>query len=295
MIRSMTGFGQAETIVDGVRLTAEVKSVNHRYAETVFRMPREWAAFEDKLRRIVQKRVRRGRAEVYISAESPGGPDTAKVAVDWALADAYLTAAGQLKERYGLGGEITLAELMALPGVLVSERRLPADGKWEEALARCLDEALDRLDQMRLNEGRHLFEDLNRRIETLKRLHSMAEAAAPEAAVQYRARLRQKIGELVAGRDPAMDETRLAMEVALMAERSDIAEELTRFASHIRQFAELLDAGEPIGRRLDFLIQEMSREANTIGAKAAHADLTAFAVEAKAELEKMREQVQNIE
>lgn len=301
MIRSMTGFGQAETIVDGVRLSTEVKSVNHRYAETVFRIPREWGVYEDKLRRLVQQRIKRGRVEVFIAADyaadlpAGGGAANANVAVNWALADAYLAAARQLKARYGLSGELTLAQLLTLPEVVMSDRRLPADERWEEALLQCLDEALSRLDEMRLNEGRHLLRDLRERLETLRRLLSRAEAAAPEAAAQYRVKLQQKMEELLAERASEMDDTRLLMEVAIMAERTDIAEELTRFASHIKQFAELLEAAEPIGRRLDFLIQEMNREANTIGSKAGHGDLVAFAVDAKAELEKMREQVQNIE
>lgn len=295
MIRSMTGFGQAEASVGGARLTAEVKSVNHRYAETIFRMPREWSIFEDKLRRVVQRHIKRGRIEVFIAAEASGEPDFAGSAVNWALVDTYIAAAEQLGKRYGLSGELTLQQLLALPEVLTFERRFPADEQWEDALLRCLEEALIRLDEMRLSEGRHLYADLRERLVTLRGLHAQAEVAAAEAVAQYRVKLRRKIGELLAESGVAIDESRLAMEVAFMAERSDISEELTRFASHIRQFGELLEAGEPVGRRLDFLIQEMNREANTIGSKAGHADLIGFAVDAKAELEKMREQVQNIE
>ena len=208
MIRSMTGFGQAETIVDGVRLSTEVKSVNHRYAETVFRIPREWGVYEDKLRRLVQQRIKRGRVEVFIAADyaadlpAGGGAANANVAVNWALADAYLAAARQLKARYGLSGELTLAQLLTLPEVVMSDRRLPADERWEEALLQCLDEALSRLDEMRLNEGRHLLRDLRERLETLRKLLSRAEAAAPEAAAQYRVKLQQKMEELLAEAEP---------------------------------------------------------------------------------------------
>lgn len=293
MIRSMTGFGQAERRAGDVRIQVDIKSVNHRYGETVFRMPREWLVYEDKLRKLIAGRIRRGRVDVFVTAERSGAGEATEV--DWTLAAAYKQAADELARRYGLSGELTLPEMLALPGLVQVKERLDAGESVEQSLIDCTAEAVDRLTQMREAEGAHLLADLQSRLAALTDYHTQAIAIAPTVAIQYQEKLRLRLAELLAGSDAEIDPQRLVAEVALMADRSNIDEELTRLRSHLEQFNTILGADEPVGRKLDFLLQEMNREVNTIGAKASQTELVGLVVEMKAELEKMREQVQNIE
>ena len=294
MIRSMTGFGQAERQAGGVRIQVDMKSVNHRYGETVFRMPREWLVYEDKLRRTVAENVKRGRVDIFVTAERTGTGQT-EAEIDWALAEAYQQAAGQLSKRFEINGQLTLSELLALPGLVQVRGKLQAEQETELALTEAVGEALERLCEMRSTEGANLQLDLQTRLGTMARLAERTAEIAPLASEQYRVRLLQKLTELLTDVESGLDENRFIAEVAIMAERSNIEEEITRLQSHLQQFADMLALSEPIGRKLDFLIQEMNREVNTIGSKAGQTDLVNLVVEMKAELEKMREQVQNIE
>lgn len=294
MIRSMTGFGQAERQAGGIRIQVDMKSVNHRYGETVFRMPREWLIYEDKLRKLVGNRIKRGRVDVFVTAERSGAART-EAEIDWALADSYKQAAEQLGERYRISGELSLSELLALPGLVQVRGRLQTEQETEQALTHTIEEALDELISMREKEGVHLHADLKQRQRILTELVERTIAAASHAVEQIRGRLRQRLTELLQDAETGIDENRFTMEVAILAERSNIDEELTRLQSHLSQFADMLAASEPIGRKLDFLIQEMNREVNTIGSKAGQTELTNLVVDMKAELEKIREQAQNIE
>jgi len=296
MIHSMTGFGSASRSVEGYRLTVDMKSVNHRYCEIAVRMPREWLAQEDSLKKRVQRLVKRGRVDVFVQIE----PDSASgrvVDVDWALADGIWQAGSLLRERFGMRDDdpLSLRDFLAVPGLIRLSEASPPSQEWMgEELLECADEALQKLIGMRQTEGRHLQADLSAKLEVLRRIRSEIAMLAPQVTDSYRVKLRGRIEELLTDAS-VLDEQRLAMEVALFADRANVDEELTRLASHLAQFGELLNEREPVGRKLDFLVQEMNREANTIGSKANHAEMAALVVELKAELEKIREQAQNIE
>lgn len=290
----MTGFGQAVRQTGGLRIQVDMKSVNHRYGEMAFRMPREWLLFEDRLRKRIGERVKRGRVDVFVLAERTGdGP--AKATIDWTLAEAYHKAADQLAERFALKGELSLPDMLGLPGIVIAEDRLDSGEEVAAALMEAVDEALGQLCRMREAEGASLQADLQKRAAILLQQTEQAALLAPEAVEQHRTRLRQRMQALFADADMVLDENRLLMESAIMAERANVDEELTRIRSHLAQFGEMLASGDPIGRKLDFLIQELNREVNTIGSKTAQTELTTLVVDMKAELEKMREQVQNIE
>jgi uncharacterized protein (TIGR00255 family) len=294
---SMTGFGQSTLRAGGFVTQCEVKSVNHRYSEIVFRMPREWSSFEDRLRKLVQSRIKRGRIDVFISKEREE-EGFASQKLNLSAARDYVQSARELMEHFGLQGMLTASQLLTLPGVLV-----PADQatdqslaigpeEWETVLLEAVGTALDGLAIMRAREGRHLAEDLLQRLARME--HFLAEVAklAPTVVGEYRARLRSRLAELV---EDAFDEQRFNMEVAVFADKSNVDEELTRLSSHLAQSRSLLLGSEPAGRKLDFLIQEMNREVNTIGSKANHLAIVNLVVEMKAELEKVREQAANLE
>jgi uncharacterized protein (TIGR00255 family) len=293
MIRSMTGYGQAEGELSGNRVLIDVKSVNHRFLETVVRLPRELQSMEEPLRKAVQQAARRGRFDVFVTVER-SVQGASGVDIDWPLVHAYASAARELRRTLGLQDELTLQQLLQLPDV-IRLRSAPADeAEAKKVLTETLEKALAALTRMREAEGAHLSADLSARLDALEAARQTVAKLAPEAVRDYALKLRERIRELLQGH-AGVDEQRLAAEVALMADRSNVDEELTRLDSHIRQFRELLQTGDAVGRRLDFLIQEMNREVNTIGSKSTRTEIAASVIEMKAELEKMREQVQNIE
>ncbi|GAB6929736.1 YicC family protein [Paenibacillus sp. JCM 10914] len=295
MSLSMTGYGQSAVDFQGYSLSFEVKSVNHRHCEVVFRMPREWACFEDSLRKAVQKRIGRGRVDVYINKEN--NSESRRAVLDHGMVQAYLKAAEELKS-YGVAGDLAMRDILSLPDILISPDGFPMDKakqeQWNDALLQGLEEALDGLIQMRSKEGTFLIKDIEGRVDRLQRLHREMEEMAPRVTEDYRRRLRQRIESLHDGA-LAVDEHIFGMEVALFAERSNVDEELIRLNSHLEQCRELLYQKSPVGRKLDFLIQEMNREVNTIGSKANHLTLVNRVVDLKAELEKIREQAANVE
>lgn len=291
---SMTGYGGAVRSYGGYIVQFEIKSVNHRYAEIVLRMPREWSCYEDGLRRLVQRRVKRGRIDVFISKERD---DTSALplVLNAPVAESYVQAAEELGRRYGVDAKLSAKDLLSLPDVLTAPELSPAgesEPEWERVLQDGLEEALIGLLGMREREGRNLVTDLNGRLVRLEAIHGELVRLAPEVVNDYRSRLKGRLSELLEG---SFDEQRFAMEVAVFADRSNIDEELIRLKSHFEQCRILLQAFEPIGRKLDFLIQEMNRETNTIGSKANHLALVNLVVEMKAELEKIREQAANLE
>ncbi|WDH81435.1 YicC/YloC family endoribonuclease [Paenibacillus urinalis] len=293
---SMTGYGQYLLSYGGYKVQLEVKSVNHRYCEVVFRMPREWSRFEDGLRRMVQRKLARGRIDVFITRELDDSGSSGTV-LNKQMAAAYLEASRELESSFGMKGNLTISEMLQLPGVLVSSEEMSnlsvfEDENWETALQEGLALALDELLDMRSREGNHLAADLKSRILSLQAHHAAMVQLAPAVVTEYRSKLRQRLSEIS---DAPFDEHRFGMEIAIFADRSNIDEELTRLSSHMAQCEELLTVREPIGRKLDFLIQEMNREVNTIGTKAHHLGLVNRVVEMKAELEKIREQAANLE
>lgn len=295
MIRSMTGFGQSSREVGGYHMAIDMKSVNHRYCEVAVRMPREWLALEEPLKKLILRQVRRGRVDVFVQAERGAGAERA-VTIDWPVVEAYLQAAEQLRVRLNRSDDLALRDLLAIPdAVRLADAAAPAMEEIEAELLGCAGEALERLIAMRRTEGEHLRRDLAERLNGLRRLADELRRLAPQAVDEHRARLRSRIEELLADTAASFDEQRFAMEIALYADRSNVDEELTRLASHFHQFGLLLAEREPVGRKLDFLLQEMNREANTIGSKTGQPIMAGLVVELKAELEKIREQAQNVE
>jgi len=292
LIKSMTGYGRGEGSTENKKFTFEIKAVNHRYNEIVLRLPRSLAPLEDRLRKIISARVSRGRIDGYLSLEDCG-EKTAAVKVDKALASAYYKAMKELQESVGIQGEIELEELIALPGVLTVEEPAEDLEQWWPAIRKAVEDAVTSLVQMRAVEGEELAKDLLNRVRHLDLLNNMIRDRSPVVVEDYRERLQNRLSDFL--QDGFLDPERLTGEVALFAERSNITEETVRLESHLNQVRSCLLAGEAVGRKLDFLIQEMNREINTIASKAGDLEIGRLVVEAKSELEKIREQIQNVE
>jgi uncharacterized protein (TIGR00255 family) len=291
MIRSMTGFGAARGASGGEELDVEVRSVNHKFCEVKVRVPRELAALEIEAGKMVKERLARGGVEVAI--RRPGGAAGLSPRIDFALAESYARAFEEMKARLGLPGAVTLADVLGADGVVrLEERSVDLDAA-REALRGALGGALDALVAMRAREGQALGRDLAGRLDVIEGLVSRVEVLGPQALEHQRARLAERVQELARG--VAVDRARLEQEVALLADRTDVTEEMTRLRSHVAQVRGLLQLAEPAGRKLDFLVQEMHREVNTIGSKSQSAEIASVVVAMKAEVERMREQVQNVE
>ena len=293
MIRSMTGFGSGETLTPSGRFTVEIRSVNHRFTEIVVRLPRDLSALEDRVRALVQARVLRGRIEVTIMREERGTrPRTVRSDPD--LARAYAQALREVADVLGVAGEVSLSQLIAFPDVVkVEETREDVEELWP-ALSRAVEDALTALVTMREAEGRRLAADMLARVDRIDELTRQVDTRTHLAVAEYVQRLRQRIAELL-GAVP-LDENRLATEIAIFGERVDVSEEVTRLRSHLMQARhDVEDSAGAIGRRLEFVLQEMGREANTIGSKASDLEMTKAVIAIKGELESLREQVQNVE
>jgi uncharacterized protein (TIGR00255 family) len=292
MIKSMTGYGKNEVKLESGRIIVEIRSVNHRYSEMSVKLPRTLIALENDVRKCVAEQVKRGKIEVYIQQEGLIGA-AGLPAVNIPLAKVYYEAFVKMKEALGLYDPVPLSLIAAQKDLLVMEERgVPAETLREVLLAAVKD-AVDNLDVMRTCEGKALLEDLQARRALLSGLIARITERAPEAFAESTVKLRGRVMQLAG--ESGVDAGRLAQEVALLADRCDITEELVRFNSHLNQLDLTLELNDPVGRKLDFIIQEMNREVNTIGSKANDAEITSFIVELKAELEKIREQVQNIE
>lgn len=292
MIQSMTGFGRCETMTAGRRIVAEIKSVNHRYSEIQIKMPKRYNALEEKLKQRLAASLNRGKVDVYIKTENEEDAGQ-EIRVDKGLALKYHGTIRDMAESIGVPMDLGAAALIALPGVLtVDEADEEADEVWK-LLVEPVDIALSHVLEMRKAEGSRLAEDFTKRIDYLEELRHSLIQYSPGVADSYRQRLTARIEELL-GKQP-VDESRLAQEVAMFAEKAAVDEELVRLDSHFAQFKELLSEDQPVGRKLDFLCQEINREINTVGSKANDLSMTKVVVEMKSELEKLREQVQNIQ
>lgn len=287
---SMTGYGRAMREVDGRTLTIELKSVNHRFLDLAFRMPRNLMFLEDEARKRIGARLARGHVDVFMIYRNQRS-DARKVSVDRALFDAYATALEGLRD-CGVQDDRTLMSIARLPDVM-TVTEVEEDQEALRALLReTLDEALDALIAMRAREGAEMKKDLSARATHIEEMTLQIEARYPQTVEEYTRRLRASIEELIG---QGVDETRLLTEVAVMADRSAIAEETVRLKAHIAQLRECLEKDEPVGRRIDFLVQELNREVNTISSKSQDVPITQLVVSMKAEIEKLREQLQNIE
>ncbi|BEH09777.1 MULTISPECIES: YicC/YloC family endoribonuclease [Geobacter] len=292
MIKSMTGYGKSVVETDTGRTIVEIRSVNHRYGEVYVKMPRTLLAFENDVRKAVGDRLKRGKIEVFVQREEAVGGENLP-SVNIPLAKAYRDAFEQLKRELDLADPVTLPLILSQRDVLSAREEDGNEDALRGELLGAVRGAVEAMEAMRLREGEALFADLTARRRTLSDIIERIALRAPAMVAEYAARLRERLTQLLSG--TTLDETRFAQEVALMADRSDITEELVRFRSHLVQFDDTLKLSEPVGRKLDFLMQEFNREVNTIGSKAGDADTAALVVELKAELEKIREQVQNIE
>jgi uncharacterized protein (TIGR00255 family) len=292
MLSSMTGFGSGSATVGSESVTVELKSVNHKFLEVKVRAPRELAALEPVVQRLLKDRLARGAVDVTVRRAlrtTTGAVPT----VDLALAQEYRRAFGEVARALGLPDDLTLRDVALQPGIIRLEEPQVSLGDAGPALEQALGGALEALKAMRRLEGAALEKDLLARLGLVQGLVTELIALAPAAVDEYRARLQDRLKELLQG--AAVDPQRLAQEVALFAERTDVAEELTRLASHLEQFRALVALAEPSGRKMDFLVQELHREVNTTGSKSQHAGISSRVLQLKAELERIREQVQNVE
>lgn len=297
---SMTGYAQARLEQLGWAVRVAVKSVNHRFLDLKLRLPEGFDLYDLRLRQIVRERIHRGHLEIHVVAE-PG--TAAPVEVNKELAQAYLRAAESLMSGTTAAGNLDVVSLLRLPGVIAGlngavPEAMEEQEKLGQALEACLREALTKLDEMRRAEGRHLVAELRERLQLITDQVDQVRGLAATLRPAFARRLETRLKELLGG--TAIDPARLAQEAALLAERSDISEELDRLSSHLQQFTKLLDGAGELGKKLDFLLQEMHREANTMlsktpGVESEALAITGLALEIKAEIEKLREQVQNIE
>ena len=291
MISSMTGYGRGKGTGEGFSFSAELRSVNHRYADFSIRLPRELYFIEDRIRKLLQESIRRGRVEASVAIDEV--PVTfRRVNINLDLASEYNSALNELSERLGLIGEVKLEHLLQMPELFKTEHlSLPVEQVWPP-VEMALNEALEGLLAQRQREGENLCRDLTNRCDAVLEMVRTATGRAAEAQNEYREKMEQKFKELLAGE---FEENRLIMECALMVDRMGVDEELVRLESHVSAFRDILTGSDPAGRKLDFIAQEMFREVNTIGSKAADYKLTSLVVEMKVELEKIREQLQNLE
>lgn len=292
MIKSMTGFGRAQETVDGMTVTVELKSVNHRYFEFTAKVPRTYGFLEEKLKSFLNARVSRGKMECYVSSENLEESDM-EVIVNPSLAKGYVDALRTLSETFGLKEDYSAISIAKFPDVLTL-RKAPADEEkiWN-AVQKVTELAVERFVTMRETEGEKLRADILSKADTILEHVAFVESRSPQTVREYHEKLRQRMEELL--ENTQVDEQRLLTEAAVFADKVAVDEETVRLRSHISQLREFLNADEPIGRKLDFLVQEMNRESNTIGSKAQDVEIAKRVIAIKAEVEKIREQVQNIE
>ena len=291
-MKSMTGFGRGELSVNGVRFRVEMSSVNRKQADVVVNLPRELVELDLAIRKAVTAVVSRGRVVVNVSIEQVRASKQ-EIVIDHALAEQYVAAAAKLNHTFKLGTGMTPAEVLRSPGVTtLSDHVVEASEAWP-SIEKTLQKALNSLQRARKREGLHLKKDLQARLKLLRELVKEIEKAAPKVVATYRQSLHKRLED--SGLQLPLDDERLLKEIGLFAERSDISEELTRLHSHLKQFQTFLASPEPQGRAMDFLAQELNREFNTIGSKANNAGISQAVVAGKTEVEKIREQVQNVE
>lgn len=288
----MTGFGRAETEEDNRKITVELKSVNHRFLDINIRMPRTLGFAEELIRKAVKERLFRGRVDIFINYFAPAG-DAKKAVADMGLMRSYLEAARQAAGELELHDDIALSHMLRIPDVILIEEAPEDEQRLSRLVAGAVEAALGALLEMRAREGAELTASIAACLEALGALCRRIDALKSQTTGDYAEKLRARIAELIAGAD--IDEARFATEVALMADRADITEEIVRLGTHIGQFQSALAGGDAVGRKLDFLVQEINRELNTIGSKSQDAGITGAVIEGKSLVEKIREQVQNIE
>lgn len=292
MIKSMTGYGRSVQIVDGMNITVEIKSVNHRYFEFSSRVPRSFGFLEEKLKSYFMGRLTRGKMECYVSLETVEEPDTI-VSLNHPLIKGYLAAYEELEKTYGLENNIKVSDISRIPDAFSLRKEAADEDRIWAAVEAVAAEALAGFVAMREKEGERLKADVASRLDIILENVAFIEERSPETVKEYNEKLVARLNELL--EDAHIDEQRLLTEAAIFADKIAVAEETVRLRSHISQMRTFLEADEAIGKKMDFLIQEFNREANTIGSKASDVEIARKVVEIKAEIEKIREQIQNIE
>lgn len=292
MIKSMTGYGRAESDAESRGIMVEIKSVNHRYFEFSSRTTRGYNFLDEKLKSYVQSKVSRGKVDVFVTIEALEDA-AAEVKINHSLADGYVKALQELRDTYGLQDDISVSTVARYGDIFsIHKTEEDEDQVWEQV--RCvLDRALEKFIQMRSVEGERLKEDMESRANTILAIVEKVEERSPKTVLEYQERLRSRLNEVLS--DTTVDEQRVLTEAAIFADKIAVAEETVRLRSHFQQMAQMLASDEAIGRKLDFIVQEMNREVNTIGSKAVDAEIAHMVVDMKAEIEKIREQVQNVE
>ena len=292
MIKSMTGYGRAVETLNGREFTVELRSVNNRYLDCSVRLPRMLSFAEDAVKQAVKGSISRGKVDVFVTVRSEAG-DEVQVSLNKAVLQGYLTAMRQMVDEYQVRDDISVASLSRMPEVFTLEKPQVDEEQLQEDLMAVVNKALEGYDAMRQAEGEALDRDLRSRGQTILELVSQVEAGSGKTVSDYRARLEAKIKEVLANTN--IDESRILTEAAIFADKVAVDEETVRLRSHLKQMNTMLTTGGAVGRKLDFLLQEMNREANTIGSKCTDVNLARIVVDIKAELEKIREQTQNIE
>ncbi len=292
MVKSMTGYGRAVETVNGREYTVELRSVNNRYLDCTVKLPRTLSFAEDAVKQAVKATISRGKVDVFISLRTEGAQDV-KISLNAPVVEGYLAAMRQMVDAYGVRDDISVSTLSQQPDVFTVEKPEVDEKALQADLMGVVDKALTQYDAMRSAEGKALENDLRGRGQTILELVSQVEAGSGQTVIDYRTRLENKLKEVLA--NTAIDESRILTEAAIFADKVAVDEETVRLRSHLDQMNHMLTAGGAIGRKLDFLLQEMNRESNTIGSKCSDVRLARIVVEIKAELEKIREQTQNIE
>ncbi|MEB1810029.1 MAG: YicC family protein [Bacillaceae bacterium] len=293
MITSMTGYGQAVLENERFKVSVEMRSYNHRFFEVMIRMPRQLLPIEEQLKKAVQKQVHRGKVDVFINIEGEGLVKK-RLDIDWDLFQEYIRAAADMKKRADVAGQPSVDALLLHEKIVSVHEQEQTDEGLFSTLIKATEEAALKLVEMRKREGYSLFIDLKTRVEQISKLATDLKQYAPKVAEHYRTKLQKRVEEFLQGQ-VEYDENRLLNEVAFFADKSNVDEELIRLDSHTVQFQKIIEEGGVVGRKLDFLIQEMNREVNTIGSKANDIHISRQVVELKSEIEKIKEQVQNIE
>lgn len=292
-MKSMTGYGRGEFQESNKSFVVEIKTINHRYNDILVKMPKHISHLEDMVKRSIKEKVNRGRVEVYINMESVEGND-AEVTVNLALAKSYKKAAEKISRELSVKGELSLESIMKFPDVLKAEKLEEDEDELKSALSGALEAAIASLVEMRAVEGKKLLEDMMQKLDKIEERISEIEKRAPSVVSEYKEKLNQRIAEMLEGKYE-LDEARLANEVAYFADKSGIDEELVRLKSHVEQARSTARSEGAVGKKLDFIVQEMNRETNTIGSKVGDVEITNMVVDIKTEIEKVREQIQNVE
>ena len=292
LIKSMTGYGRAVETVNGREFTVEIRSVNNRYLDCTVKLPRAVSFAEDAVKQAVKASVSRGKVDVFVTVKSDNGDDT-KVSLNRTAVEGYLSAMRQMVSEFGVQDDISVSAISRMPEVFTVEKPEVDEEQLQADLMGVVRKALDGYDAMRTAEGAALDADLRSRGDTILELVCQVETGSEQTVIDYRTRLENKLKEVLAS--TAIDESRILTEAAIFADKIAVDEETVRLRSHLRQMNTMLDGGGAVGRKLDFLLQEMNRDANTIGSKCSDVRLARIVVDIKAELEKIREQTQNIE